>query len=96
MRITLRPTSDYAAAKADLSLSARLALRFIEQGIKSDPDHRRSNRTEYTLHMFGGETVVVEENGDLLVVFHGVGPGVVSLDLVIDRKNPPDWYTAES
>lgn len=94
MRIKLRPSPEYSAAKANLSLSAKIALRFIEQGIRADPDHRR-NRIEYTVPMFGSPTVVVEENGDILVCFHRVDDTEVSLDLLIDRRDPPNWYLAE-
>lgn len=94
MGISLRPTADYTAAKADLNLSARLALRIVEQGIKADPDHR-IGRIDYTSPMLRGATVVAEQNGDLIVIFHRISAMIVSLDLVIDLKNPPDWYLVE-
>ncbi|MEK6720834.1 MAG: hypothetical protein AABZ33_09215 [Chloroflexota bacterium] len=45
--------------------------------------------------MFPDIAVTVVENGDLIVAFHRVSPTLLSLDLLIDRKNPPDWYRVE-
>lgn len=43
----LEPTAEYKASKADLSASARIALRFLERDIQNDPDHRE-HRFEMT------------------------------------------------
>jgi hypothetical protein len=95
VRITLRPTTDYSAAKANLSPSAKLALRFIEERIRANPDGPARNRRQYSVPMHGNPTVTVEENGDLLICYHRIDAKVVSLDLAIDLHDPPDWYLAE-
>lgn len=84
----LRRTNEYRLAAADLSLSARIALRFIERRIAADPD----NLTDRYTVVIGAEAVTVEHNGDLLVAFHRQDRRTVSLDLVVDLKHPPDWF----
>ena len=84
----LKRRSEYLRSIADLSLSARMRLRAAELGIADDPDHRES-RIDTVL---GGRSVVLEGNGSLLVYFHRLDAGAVSLDLVVDLEDPPDWY----
>lgn len=92
MAIRLKPTTDYDASKRDLGPSARIALRFLENEIRADPDHR-SYRQELELPGIG--SVVVDHGArGLLVVFHRVNDGLVSLDEVIDLRHPRPWYSA--
>ncbi len=95
MRIKLRPTPEYSAARRGLSLSARLALRFVEQAIAANPEEPGRSHFAYSVPVFPDIAVTVVENGDLIVAFHRVSPTLLSLDLLIDRKNPPDWYRVE-
>lgn len=44
----------------------------------------------------GGYPVVLEANGTLLVYFHRIDDHTVSMDLVVDMNNLPDWYEAST
>jgi hypothetical protein len=85
----LKRRREYLRSREDLSLSARLRLQAAELGIVDDPDHRE-NRIDTVL---GGRSVVVEGNGSLVIYFHRLDAGVVSMDLVVDLEDPPDWYS---
>jgi hypothetical protein len=91
----LEPTRQYLASKADLSASARIALRFVERGIKNDPDHRE-NRHEIVWPGVGSVVVDTSARG-LLVAFHRISGGNrISLDEVVDLRHPPPWYSYPS
>lgn len=85
---TLKRTPEYRRASADLSFRARIIQRVIEQRIESDPDNH-----ELRVHTrLAGAMVVVEANGDVLVYFHRLDADAVSLDLIVDLRDPPDWF----
>lgn len=90
MANSLRRTPEYRRAMKDLRFSARLLLPAIEERIADDPDHRRHR---FDL-MFDGHPAVMERdpNADLLIYFHRVDSSTVSLDLVVDLRDPPDWF----
>lgn len=91
MRNKLEPTTEYKASKADLSASARIALRFLERDIQHDPDHRE-HRFEMTWPGVGSCVIDTGIRG-LLVAFHRIdGTNRISLDEVIDLRHPPSWY----
>ncbi len=79
----------YLRSREDLSLSARLRLQAAELGIADNPDHRE-NRIDTVL---GGRSVVLEVNGALAIYFHRLDAWTVSMDLVVDLEDPPDWYS---
>lgn len=91
MRTRLEPTREYKASKVDLSASARLALRFVEGEIRRDPDHR-INRQLIEWQGIGAVVVDTSARG-LLVAFHRIGDSErISLDEVVDLRDPPPWY----
>ena len=95
MKIKLERTDDYKAQRKALGTSARIALFYVEQAIKSNPDdppgfgYRRYHIPELET------TVTVVENGGLLVGFHRIGSAVVSMDMALDRRRGADWYSRD-
>lgn len=90
----LIPTADYKAAKRDLSPGAKVALWFVEDAIRGRPAKPGRTWVRYVVPGFEDELTVVE-NGDLLIAFHEMPDGEISLDLLMDRKNPLPWYHDE-
>lgn len=91
MRNKLEPTTEYKASKADLSASARIALRFLERDIRTDPGHRETSFRDDVAR--DGSCVVDTGVRGLLVAFHRVaGTDRISLDDVIDLRHPPSWF----
>lgn len=90
----LQPTREYLASKDDLSASARIALRFVERGIKNDPDNVDNRNSRRVVEWPGIGSVVVDTSArGLIVAFHRIGGGdQISLDEVIDLRHPPPWY----
>ena len=80
---------EYLRSRKDLSLNARLRLQAAELGIADNPDHRE-NRIDTIMR---GRSVVLEVNGPLAIYFHRLDVGAVSMDLVVDLEDPPDWFT---
>jgi hypothetical protein len=96
LKIRLERTDDYKLQRANLSRSARLALRFVEQAIKGSPDEPRGfSVQQYRIPEAGNIVVTIVENGGLLVGYHRTGPGAVSMDMVLDRRSGADWYARE-
>lgn len=90
MRKLIR-TPAYKAARKRLNSSARLALWFVEDAIRGNPKNPGRTWVRYAVPGFDEELIVVE-NGDLLVAFHELLDGEISLDLLMDRKNPEPWF----
>jgi len=85
---TLRRTPQYRRASADLNSRARIIQRVIEERIAANPEHREL-RVETSL---GGAVVVMEANAEVIVYFHRLDEHTVSLDLVVDLRDPPDRF----
>ena len=90
----LKRSPAYKAERDRLSSAARLALWFAEDTIRGNPDN--PGRTWFTLRVpnFDVDLIVVE-NGDLLIAFHRIAANAISLDLLIDRRSPPPWYSGD-
>jgi hypothetical protein len=81
----------YKAARKDLSRGAKVTLWYVEDTIRGRPKKPGRTWFHFTVPGFEEELTVVE-NGDLLIAFHELMDGEISLDLLIDRKNPPEWF----
>jgi hypothetical protein len=84
----------YKAARKDLSRGARVALWYVEDTIRGRPKKPGKTWVHYPVPGFD-DVMTVVENGDLLVAFHELQDGEISLDLLIDRKKPPRWYSED-
>jgi hypothetical protein len=96
LKIKLVRTDDYKLQAKDLSPSARIALYFVERAIRGSPDEPRGFDYQiFLIPELRNIAVTVVENGGLLVGYHRAGPASVSLDLVVDRRHAPGWYSRE-
>ncbi len=84
----LNRRAEYRRSAKELSRNARLRLRVAELGIADNPLHR-DGRIDVQL---GGRWVVLESNGTLLIYFHLTPDDTVSLNLVVDLDDLPDWF----
>jgi hypothetical protein len=69
-----------------------MLLRFgLLPMIADNPVAAAPNRFQVIL---GNRLVTCErdETSDLLLFFHRVRPGLTDLDLVVDLRDPPDWF----
>jgi hypothetical protein len=90
----LKRSAAYKAARKDLSGAAKIALWFAEDAIRGNPNKPGRVWVHYMVPGFHDKLTVVE-NGDLLIAFHRLPGDDISLDLLMDRKNPPPWYLVE-
>ena len=84
----LKRRSEYKRATADLGRLSKLHLRLAEIGIADNPDHMNGRASV----VLGGRPVTLEYNGDLRIWFHRLDADTVSLDLVVDVRDLPDWF----
>ena len=90
MPYKLDKTPTYRFAVQDhLGPLALLQLRFAERLIRA-----RADRLPNTIKVrLGGRDVTLFGFGDLAIYLEIRTPGTVSLYLVVDGKNLPDWFT---
>lgn len=81
-------TPTYRFALLELGPLAKLQVRLAERLIRARPTNL-PNSFQRTL---AGRTVTVFGFGDLMFYLEVRRPGVVSLYLVVDTKNLPDWF----
>ena len=84
--LTLKPTPEYEAAKAELSSNAQTTLnRVVEPAIAADPYHDVKR-----FHRDDGATIDRSAEG-LFVAFRVLTPTVVELLEAIGLKDAPRW-----
>jgi hypothetical protein len=89
MPYVLDRTPTYRFSAKDLGPLARLQLRLAERVIAARP-HTVPNTVPVSL---GGRTVTLLGFGDLAIYFDLREPNVVTMYLVVDGKNLPDWFS---
>jgi hypothetical protein len=93
MKARLIRTERYRADRKPLSLSAKIALRFIERAIEKNPDDPPAYAWRAYRHPLYPELELrVIENGGMVIGYRRVGISLVSMDMVVDRKDPPEWF----
>ena len=88
MAYKLDRTPTYRFAVEHLGPVARIQLRLAERDIRS-----KGETLENAVRVrMGGRNVLGYGFGDLTVYFENRYAGVVSLYLVVDARNLPDWF----
>lgn len=89
---TVRSDDCKAQAKA-LSVSASINLYFLEKAIAANPDAPEGFDVQrLVIAELDDLDVTTVESGSLFVAYHPLGDGLVSIDMVLDRRQPPAWY----
>jgi hypothetical protein len=88
MAYDLYRTPTYEFSVGELGPLARIQLRLAEELIRGDPENL-PNTIDTVL---GGRRVTLLGAGDLAIYLEVRPPTRVSLYLVVDGRNLPDWY----
>jgi hypothetical protein len=92
MATLLRRRKEFQFARAELDWTAELRLRAAERVLENGAD---TVRPQLAIP-FGRRTVILWQYRGLAIYFHWLDEVSISLDLVIDIGNPPDWFVRPS